>query len=85
MLLRSFVQDGDRTHDLPEAPDLVGRRPLLAYGANASPLVLAQKLAPLPRQPLPVRRAALADFDVVYSGPTSLPTAPTRPPSRRRR
>ncbi len=65
--LRSFVQEGDRTHDLTAAPDLVGRRPLLAYGANASPAVLARKLAALPRQPLPVLRAELADFDVVYS------------------
>ncbi len=65
--LRSFVQEGDRTHDLTAAPDLVGRRPLLAYGANASPLVLARKRAPLRRQPLPVVRAELADFDVVYS------------------
>ena len=65
--LRSFVQVGDRTHDLRAAPDLAGRRPLLAYGANASPRVLADKLAALPEVPLPVLRAGLADFDVVYS------------------
>ena len=65
--LRSFVQVGDRTHDLPPEPDLAGRRPLLAYGANASPQVLASKLATLPPEPLPVLRAGLADFDVVYS------------------
>ena len=65
--LRSFVQEGEHTHDLPHAPDLVGRRPLLAYGANASPPALARKLASLPRQPLPVRRGALAGFDIVYS------------------
>jgi len=65
--LRSFVQVGDRTHDLPPEPDLAGRRPLLAYGANASPQVLASKLAALPPEPLPVLRAGLADFDVVYS------------------
>ncbi len=65
--LRSFVQVGERTHDLPATPDLVGRRPLLAYGANASPQVLAKKLAALPSEPLPVLRAGLADFDVVYS------------------
>jgi hypothetical protein len=65
--LRSFVQVGDRTEDLPKTPDLVGRRPLLAYGANAAPPVLAAKLAPLPAEPLPVLRAGLADFDVVYS------------------
>jgi hypothetical protein len=65
--LRSFVQEGDRIHDLPETPDLVGRRPLLAYGANASPEVLASKLATLAPQQLPVLRAQLFDFDVVYS------------------
>ena len=69
--LRSFVQVGDRTHDLPETPDLVGRRPLLAYGANASPQVLAEKLAALPVEPLPVLRGGLADFDVVYSAHVS--------------
>jgi len=69
--LRSFVQVGDRTHDLPETPDLVGRRPLLAYGANASPQVLAEKLAALPEEPLPVLRGGLADFDVVYSAHVS--------------
>ena len=65
--LRSFLQVGRRTLDLREAPDLVGRRPLLAYGANASPAVLARKLAPLSEVPLPVLRAELTDFDVVYS------------------
>jgi hypothetical protein len=65
--LRSFVQVGERTHDLTEAPDLVGRRPLLAYGANASPAVLAPKLRALRSEPLPVLRAELAGFDVVYS------------------
>jgi hypothetical protein len=65
--LRSFLQVGERTLDLTEAPDLVGRRPLLAYGANAAPAVLARKLAPLAEVPLPVLRAELTDFDVVYS------------------
>lgn len=66
--LRSFVQLGTGTHDLPrQGPDLGGRRPLLAYGANAAPAVLARKLAALPGQPLPVLRAELDDFDIVYS------------------
>lgn len=65
--LRSFLQVGERTLDLLEAPDLAARRPLLAYGANASPAVLARKLAALPAEPLPVLRAELAGFDVVYS------------------
>lgn len=65
--LRSFVQLGKRTVELTEEPDLAGRRPLLAYGANASPAILTRKLAPLPEEPLPVLRAELAEFDVVYS------------------
>jgi hypothetical protein len=69
--LRSFVQVGGRTHDLPETPDLVGRRPLLAYGANAAPQILAAKLAALPAEPLPVLRAGLNGFDVVYSAHVS--------------
>ncbi|HET7444163.1 MAG TPA: hypothetical protein VFJ57_05840 [Solirubrobacterales bacterium] len=66
--LCSFVQLGSRTSDLPlEDADLAGRRPLLCYGANAAPSVLARKLAALPDVPLPVLRAELRDFDVVYS------------------
>ncbi len=65
---RSFVQLGERTLELPTAGhDLSGRTPLLAYGANASPEVLARKLAPLPESPLPLVLAELEDFDVVYS------------------
>jgi hypothetical protein len=65
--LRSFVLLGERVEELTAAPDLVGRRPLLAYGANASPQVLAGRLANLPTVALPVLRAQLSDFDVVYS------------------
>jgi hypothetical protein len=66
--LRSFVQLAGEAHELPpEGPDLSDRRPLLAYGANAAPAVLATKLAARPRLPLPVLRAELDDFDVVYS------------------
>jgi hypothetical protein len=65
--LRSFLQLGDRALDLPDPLDLTGRRPLLAYGANAAPTVLARKLAALPHDPLPVLRAGLPGFDVVYS------------------
>jgi hypothetical protein len=65
---RSFVQLGARSLDLPEGgPELSGRAPLLAYGANAAPVALTRKLAPLPDQPLPVLRAELEGFDVVYS------------------
>jgi hypothetical protein len=66
--LRSFVQLGTRARELPaHGVELAGRRPLLAYGANAAPAILGRKLAALPRQPLPVLRAELDDFDVVYS------------------
>jgi hypothetical protein len=66
--LRSFVQLGSATFDLDaDQLDLAGRAPLLSYGANAAPAVLARKLAALPDLPLPVLRGALDDFDVVYS------------------
>lgn len=66
--LRSFLQVGSRTSAIPPGDlDLDGRRPLVAYGANAAPQILARKLAPMPRVPLPVLRAELDDFDVVYS------------------
>ncbi len=66
--LGSFVQRDGQAHRLAaEDLDLAGRRPLLAYGANAAPEVLARKLAAHPHQPLPVLRAELAGFDVVYS------------------
>jgi len=66
--LRSFVQVGEETLELPpEGPDLSGRRPLLAYGSNAAAPVLARKLAALPDLPLPVLRGELDDFDAVYS------------------
>jgi hypothetical protein len=63
----SFVQLGERTTALTEVPDLEGRRPLLAYGSNAAPEALVRKLAAEPRVPLPLVRAELDDFDVVYS------------------
>jgi hypothetical protein len=66
--LRSFVQQGGRAHELPPGGlDLAGRSPLLAYGANASPPVLARKLAPLGRMSLPMLWAELGGFDIVYS------------------
>jgi hypothetical protein len=57
--------------DLPQEPDLRGREPLLAYGANAAPAALARKLAALPEEPLPVLPAQLEGFDVVYSAHVS--------------
>ncbi|MBS1679938.1 MAG: hypothetical protein JST08_21425 [Actinobacteria bacterium] len=64
----SFVQIGDRT--VPVSPgevDLDGRRPLLAYGSNASPEALTRKLAHLPPEPLAALRVTLGGWDVVYS------------------
>ncbi|HEX8752746.1 MAG TPA: hypothetical protein VF731_04940 [Solirubrobacterales bacterium] len=69
---RSFVQLDGCARELPAAgPDLDGRRPLLAYGANAAPEALARKLASLPGVALPVLRVELAGFDVVYSAHVS--------------
>ena len=69
---RSFLALGGRALELPEAgPDLRGREALLAYGANAAPEALARKLAPLPDVELPVLRAELEGFDVVYSAHVS--------------
>lgn len=66
--LRSFVQLGTRIVDwVGREGDLSGRRPLLSYGANAAPTVLARKLTALPDVPLPVLRAELHAFDVVFS------------------
>lgn len=65
---RSFTQLGPRTTELRELPDLSDRRPLLAYGSNAAPEALIRKLAAEePALPLPLIRAELRDFDVVYS------------------
>ncbi len=70
--LRSFVQRDGEAHELAaELPDLAGRRSLLCYGANAAPAMLARKLAPLPHEPLPLLRAELVGFDVVYSAHVS--------------
>jgi hypothetical protein len=64
---RPFVQLGHRTLD-PEEVDVDRqlRSRLLAYGSNASPEVLARKLA-LSADPVLVEPAWLHDFDVVYS------------------
>lgn len=65
---RSYLYREGVAEQLPDgAPDLTGRTPLLSYGANAAPEALARKLASLPRVELPVVRAELEGFDVVYS------------------
>lgn len=69
---RSYLFRHGRAEELPGgAPDLAGRTPLLSYGANAAPEALARKLAALPGVALPVMRAELEGFDVVYSAHVS--------------
>jgi hypothetical protein len=69
---RSYLyRDGEATELTAGGPDLEGRPPLLSYGANAAPEALARKLASLPGVELPVLRAELPDFDVVYSAHVS--------------
>jgi len=68
----SYLHRDGAAHELPAAgPDLTGRTPLLSYGANSAPEALARKLAPLPGVELPVLRAELAGFEVVYSAHVS--------------
>jgi len=69
---RSYLyRDGEARELPPDGPDLGARTPLLSYGANSAPEALARKLAPLPGVELPVLRAELEDFDVVYSAHVS--------------
>jgi hypothetical protein len=69
---RSYLYRDGRAEELPAGElELSGRVPLLSYGANAAPQGLARKLAPLPGVPLPVIRAELEGFDVVYSAHVS--------------
>jgi hypothetical protein len=68
---RSYLYRDGAAHDLPDDPDLAPRTPLLSYGANAAPEALARKLASLPDPELPVLRAELEGFDVVYSAHVS--------------
>jgi hypothetical protein len=69
---RSYLYLGGEAVDLPAGgADLSGRIPLLSYGANAAPEALARKLASLPGVEMPVLRAELEGFDVVYSAHVS--------------
>jgi hypothetical protein len=69
---RSYIYREGRAEGLPDGgPDLAGRTPLLSYGANAAPESLGRKLASLPGVELPVMRAELEGFDVVYSAHVS--------------
>lgn len=68
----SYLYREGEAVELPAGgPDLAERVPLLAYGANAAPRALARKLASLPGVEMPVLRAELNGFDVVYSAHVS--------------
>lgn len=63
----SYALAGGRALELEAVEvDLSTRLPLLAYGSNAAPLVLARKLG-AGADPVPVVRGSLGGFDVVYS------------------
>jgi hypothetical protein len=69
---RSYLYlDGEARELTGAGSDLSARTPLLSYGANAAPDALARKLAPLPGVEMPVLRAELEGFDVVYSAHVS--------------
>lgn len=69
---RSYLyRDGEAQEPPPGGFDLSGRAPLISYGANCAPDALARKLAPLPGEEMPVERAQLDGFDVVYSAHVS--------------
>jgi hypothetical protein len=69
---RSYLYRDGEACGLPKGgPYLDGRTPLLSYGANSAPEALAWKLASLPDLELPVLRAELEGFDVVYSAHVS--------------
>ncbi|HEY5943160.1 MAG TPA: hypothetical protein VIT89_09900 [Solirubrobacterales bacterium] len=67
----SYLYRDGAAAELPEEPDLTGRSPLLAYGANAAPVALGRKLAQLPGVEMPVLQFELKGFDVVYSAHVS--------------
>jgi len=69
---RSYLYlDGEATELPAEGPDLSGRSPLIAYGANAAPEALGLKLNQLPGVEMPATRFELEGFDVVYSAHVS--------------
>jgi hypothetical protein len=69
---RSYLYLDGAVADLPsKGPDLSDRTPLLAYGANAAPEILARKLARLPGVEMPALQLGLEGFDVVYSAHVS--------------
>jgi hypothetical protein len=67
----SYALVDGRVADIEAAEvDLAERIPLLAYGSNAAPEVLARKLGTAP-DPVLMVRTDLHDFDVVYSAHVS--------------
>ncbi len=67
---RSYIVDGDGYEELADGdplPDVSGRRPVLAVGSNQSPEQLVRKFSGSGLGPIPVIRARLKDFDIVYS------------------
>lgn len=63
---------GEAREIAPDEAETVGRAPLLAYGSNAAPEVLARKLGETTRRaPVAALRATLGGFDVVYSAHVS--------------
>ncbi|MFQ5765155.1 MAG: hypothetical protein ACE5GT_09510, partial [Rhodospirillales bacterium] len=67
---RSYIVDGGLHVELgfsAPMPNLSGRRPVLAVGSNQSPEQLIRKFKDSGLGPIPVIRARLADFDIVYS------------------
>ncbi|MFZ5792264.1 MAG: hypothetical protein ACOY3L_16355 [Pseudomonadota bacterium] len=64
----SYLFEDGAARPLPVDADYSGRTPVLAIGSNRSPAQLARKFAHMPRpQRIPVTRAWLADFDVVFA------------------
>jgi hypothetical protein len=69
---RAYLYRDGQAHEPPaDGFDLGGRTPLISYGANSAPEALGRKLAALPGVEMPVERAELEDFDVVYSAHVS--------------
>jgi hypothetical protein len=68
---RSYVWRGERDDPLhvdPFDPALTeGRTPVLAVGSNQSPVQLARKYGLGSHHTVPVERARLKDFDIVYA------------------
>ncbi len=64
-----IVRGGEYKELTPCAPmpDVSGRRPVLAVGSNQSPEQLIRKFNGSDLGPIPVIRARLKDFDIVYS------------------